>query len=75
MRNKPLYKVILWCLLIFLLFLLSKLSAVLTKLAYIPIDDFVRHWAAGKLFLSHDDPYQPPNPNPTRPGDWSKRPI
>jgi hypothetical protein len=57
MRNKKLYRVIVWCLLIFLLFLLFKLSSVLTKPTYIPIDDFVRHWAAGKLFLSLNDPY------------------
>lgn len=57
MRNKRLYKVIIWCLLIFLLILLFKLSSVLTKPTYIPIDDFVRHWAAGKLLISRADPY------------------
>jgi hypothetical protein len=54
------YRIFIWGLLIISLLLLWKLnSSILTQSKFIPYDDYVRHWAASKLFLSYEDPYSP----------------
>lgn len=54
------YRLFIWGSLIFSLFLLWRLNNnILTQVKYIPADDYVRHWAAGKSFLKGDDPYSP----------------
>jgi hypothetical protein len=53
------YRILIWALLIASLLLLWRVSGVLTQPKFIPTDDFVRHWAAGRLFFSGDDPYSP----------------
>lgn len=57
MRNSLLYKALVWGLLLMGLIFLFKLNPILTKPAYIPVDDFVRHWAAGRLLFSGGNPY------------------
>jgi hypothetical protein len=54
------YRIMIWGLLLASLLLLWRLNGILSHPKYIPIDDFVRHWAAGKLFLSGDDPFSIP---------------
>lgn len=54
------YRILIWGLLIASLLLLWRLNGILSHPKYIPIDDFVRHWAAGKLFLDRDDPFSIP---------------
>jgi hypothetical protein len=60
MRTSKGYRILIWILLLASLLLLWKVSGTLTHPKYIPVDDFVRHWAAGKLFLNRDDPYSTP---------------
>ena len=60
MRQSPIYKALIWGLLFLSLFLLFKLTPILVKPAYIPVDDFVRHWAAGRLLISGGNPYSSP---------------
>jgi hypothetical protein len=59
-RKSKGYRILIWVLLLASLLLLWRLSGVLSHPKYIPVDDFVRHWAAGKLFLSREDPYSTP---------------
>jgi hypothetical protein len=56
-RKSKGYRIFLWGLLLASLLLLWRLSGILSHPKYIPVDDFVRHWAAGKLFISRNDPY------------------
>jgi hypothetical protein len=51
------YRVLIWGLLLASSLLLWRLNGVLSHPKYIPVDDFVRYWAAGKLFLNRNDPY------------------
>jgi hypothetical protein len=58
LKNTIGYRLFIWGLLIFSFLLLWKLNSnILTQSKYIPVDDYVRHWAAGKSFLKRDDPY------------------
>ena len=59
-KNSIGYRILIWGLLIASLLLLWRLNGILSHPKYIPIDDFVRHWAAGKLFLERDDPFSIP---------------
>lgn len=59
MRKSIGYHIFIWILLILSLLLLFQLGKVLTRPMYIPIDDFVRHWAAGRLFSTGGNPYSP----------------
>jgi len=59
MRNTLAYRIMLWVLLIASLLLLARMAPVLTDPKYIPIDDFVRYWAGGKLNLAGENPYDP----------------
>jgi hypothetical protein len=56
-RERPLYKIVLWGALIICLLALWKMAPTLTDPEYIPIDDFVRFWAAGRLNLNGKNPY------------------
>ncbi len=51
---------LIWGVLLASLLLLWRLNGVLSHPKYIPIDDYVRYWAAGKLFLIRDNPYSAP---------------
>ncbi len=57
--KKKVYKAILWITLLASLVLLWHLSPILNNPSIIPADDFVRHWAAGRLVISGGDPYSP----------------
>lgn len=59
-RKSTGYRILIWGLLIVNLLLLWRLNSILAHPKYIPIDDFVRHWAGGKLFLAGDDPFSIP---------------
>jgi hypothetical protein len=59
MRKSPGYRILIWGLLIGSLILLWQLNSVFTRPKYIPIDDFVRHWASGRLWFTGADPYSP----------------
>jgi hypothetical protein len=59
-RKSTAYRILIWGLLIASLLLLWRLNSILAHPKYIPIDDFVRHWAGGILFLAGDDPFSIP---------------
>jgi hypothetical protein len=56
-RKSKGYRIFIWGLLLASLLLLWRLSGVLSHQKYISVDDFVRHWAAGKLLINRQDPY------------------
>jgi len=59
MRKSVYYHIFIWGLLIASVLLLLRLNLILTHPTYVPIDDFVRHWASGYIFFTHGDPYSP----------------
>lgn len=57
-RRHPLYRIFLWVALAVSLVVLWKMNAsVLSNPLYIPVDDFSHYWAAGKLVISGENPY------------------
>jgi len=58
-RNKIIYQIILWVLLIISVFVLMRLATTLSKPEYLPSDDFVQFWAGGKLDLQGENPFDP----------------
>jgi hypothetical protein len=60
-RNKRAYRLILWGLLMISLLALTYLAPTLVKPQYYSTDDFFPFWAAGKLNLAGQNPYDPQN--------------
>jgi hypothetical protein len=58
-NNRMIYKIALWVLLLISILVLIRLAPILTKPEIIPSDDFVRIWAAGKLNLQGENPFDP----------------
>ncbi len=58
MRNRRLYKIITWTMLVILSTLLMVLAPTLTAPEFILADDFSHFWASGKLFINQENPYQ-----------------
>lgn len=56
-RNKIIYRVLLWIFLIASLLVLARIAPSITKPQYYPSDDFFPYWAGGKLNLSGENPY------------------
>ena len=61
MRNRKIYRFLLWVLLLISILVLTLLAPTLSKPKYLSIDDFMAYWAAGKYNLSGDNPYDPQN--------------
>ena len=59
MRNQRWYRTFIWLAFGASLLILAYLAPTLSKPEYIPVDDFVRYWAAGRLNLNGDNPYDP----------------
>ena len=59
MRKSIGYRLFIWGLLLASLLLLWRLNGILTHPKYVPVDDFVRHWASGYIFITHGNPYSP----------------
>jgi hypothetical protein len=57
--QKTKYRVVLWILLVLGLLVLAYLAPTLTKPEYYSSDDFFPYWAAGKILLSRQNPYDP----------------
>jgi hypothetical protein len=55
--NKRLYRIILWIILIISVLVLASLAPIITKPQYYATDDYFTYWAAGKLNLSGENPY------------------
>jgi hypothetical protein len=60
-RNNKIYRLFLWALLIASLFVLANLAPILTKPQNFSTDDFFPYWAAGKLNLAGENPYDQQN--------------
>jgi len=58
-NQKTRYRIVLWILLILGLLVLAYLAPTLTKPEYYSSDDFFPYWAAGKILLSRQNPYDP----------------
>jgi hypothetical protein len=59
LRNKKIYKIALWGLLIVSVFVLARLSPILSTPANLRSDDYVRFWAGGRLNSQGENPYDP----------------
>jgi hypothetical protein len=55
--NQRPYRIILWIILIISLMVLARLAPIITRPQYYATDDFFPYWAAGKLNLSGENPY------------------
>jgi hypothetical protein len=58
-RRSPYYRFFLWIVVLACFFLLIRLNSILSHPTYIPADDFVRYWAAGRLMAQGGNPYDP----------------
>lgn len=58
-RRRLIYRITLWVILIISLLVLARLAPTIAKPQYYPTDDFFPYWAAGKLNLSGENPYDP----------------
>ena len=59
LRKSSLYRYCLWIALGVSFIILLRLNTILTNPTYIPADDFVRYWAAGRLMAQGGNPYDP----------------
>jgi hypothetical protein len=55
--NNKVYRLVVWILLIISLVVLIRLAPTLVKPENLPSDDFFQFWAAGKLNLNGDNPF------------------
>jgi hypothetical protein len=58
-QNRNRYRVALWILLFLGILVLAYLAPTLTRPEYYSSDDFFPYWAAGKILLSRQNPYDP----------------
>jgi hypothetical protein len=58
-RNKLIYRVIIWVLLLGSILVLALLTPTLSKPEYLPSDDFVQYWAGGNLNMHGLNPFDP----------------
>jgi hypothetical protein len=58
-HQRKIYRILLWILLVISLLVLARLATTLSKPKYFSGDDFMTYWAAGKLNLSGENPYDP----------------
>jgi hypothetical protein len=60
-RNKIIYRVAIWILLLSSAYVLLRLAPTLSKPEYLPSDDFIPYWAGGNLNINGENPYNPQN--------------
>jgi len=56
-QKKAIYRIVIWILLFFSVYILITLAPTLSQSKYLPSDDFVPYWAGGKLNLVGENPY------------------